>query len=31
MSELLTLSRYVTSNPSLLQGEPVIIGTKTPV
>ena len=26
-----TTSRYVTSDPSLLQGEPIIVGTKTPV
>jgi uncharacterized protein (DUF433 family) len=26
-----TLSRYITKNPELLDGEPIIIGTKTPV
>lgn len=31
MSETITLSRYVTSSPSLLNGEPVIAGTKTSV
>jgi uncharacterized protein (DUF433 family) len=26
-----TLSRYITKDPKLLAGEPIIIGTKTPV
>jgi uncharacterized protein (DUF433 family) len=25
------LSRYITSDPNILQGEPIIVGTKTPV
>jgi uncharacterized protein (DUF433 family) len=31
MSDTQTLSRYVSSTPALLQGEPVIDGTRTPV
>lgn len=26
-----TISRYVTSNPAILHGEPIIVGTRTPV
>ena len=26
-----TLSRYITKDPNLLHGEPIILGTKTPV
>ncbi len=26
-----TTSRYVTSNPDILHGEPIIVGTRTPV
>ena len=28
---LATLSRYITKDPDLLHGEPIILGTKTPV
>ncbi len=31
MSEIQQLSHYVISNPIILHGEPVIIGTRTPV
>jgi uncharacterized protein (DUF433 family) len=31
MTSTITASRYVTSDPALLHGEPIIRGTKTPV
>jgi uncharacterized protein (DUF433 family) len=28
---VLTMARYVTRNPDILSGEPIIVGTRTPV